>query len=75
MSQEQQPLEHIEMHGNQRFKLIGKHIVAVEQTCFSCHQTYWTSVISYSSNTSQMGNIHQCKPSPQAGASVIDKFG
>ncbi len=73
MSQEQQPLEHIEMHGNQRFKLIGKHIVAVEQTCFSCHQTYWTPVVS--SKVLQIGRTHQCKPSPQSGASMIDKFG
>ncbi len=73
MSQEEQPHGHIEQYGNQRFKFMGTRIIAVEQTCFHCHQTYWQPVVSYA--PSQMGSVHQCNPSSQAGANVIDKFG
>lgn len=67
--------EHIEAHGNQRFKLVGNRIVAVEQTCFHCHEKYWQPVVSFSPDATQGSKAHQCPPDRQAGASVINKFG
>ena len=74
MNQEQQPQGRIEQYGNQRFMFEGDRTVAAEQTCFQCHQTYWYPIVPHSSKL-QMSYIHQCKTSPQSGASVIDKFG
>ncbi len=70
MSKQEQ--EHIELYGNQRFKLVGQRIVAVEQKCFHCQQTYWQPVISFSPDASQIARTHQCT---QSGAAVINKFG
>lgn len=66
--------ERIEAYGNQRFKLVGDRVIAVEQMCFQCHQKYWQPVVSVSSGATAL-NAHQCPPDRQAGASVINKFG
>jgi len=73
MSNEEQ--ERIETHGNQRIKFTGSRIVAVEQTCFHCHQKYWQPVVPFSLSASQMSTAHQCSPDRPAGASVINKYG
>lgn len=67
--------EHIETHGNQRFKLIGGRIVAVEQKCFHCQQKYWQSIVTFSPDANSMNRAHQCPPDRQSGASAINKFG
>jgi hypothetical protein len=73
--EQQQPQERIEAHGNQRFKMVGTRIVAVEQKCFHCQQTYWSPIVAFSPDAKQLNTAHQCPPDARAGASVINKFG
>lgn len=75
MSEQAQPQERIETHGNQRLKFVGDRIVAVEQKCFHCHNTYWQPVVSFSPGATHVYTAHQCPPDARAGASVINKFG
>lgn len=75
MSQEEHPQERIEIHGKQRFKFVDGRIVAIEQKCFHCRQTYWQPVVSFSPALPQISTAHQCPLDRQVGASVINKFG
>ena len=73
MTSEAQEEERIETQAGYRFKMRGKTIVAIEQTCPLCHEHYWQAVLRVGADPIPLG--HSCQPERLGGTSVINKFG